>query len=364
MLNPAENPASSLDTLKAFAQRDRLEPPGFYRTALENVVEVLSQQGSLPHIQDLPSIIIPDLHARRAMLADILSARIAQSASVFELLQQGRINVVCVGDIVHSEERSDWVINLDGEWTDELLDKEMVRSLGAGAMIMYLKLQFPDHFYCLRGNHDDIAGELGTFRKFVGIRRDQKDDVVFVDGHPVLTSDKGEPELVREWLLGREEWGQGFLDAWARFEQTLPLLLQGSYFVVSHTLPQIPLSEEAIRDPNRPKEITLELTTQRGIDSSAIIGTLENLKIQDVVQRWFYGHSIVPQDKNDGRYEENLDGLVVRLNNSKKYVFANVPSSSDERRFDPMKDVYIKAPTDDDWDLAPSSLYRSEKERK
>lgn len=76
----------------------------------------------------------------------------------------------------------------------------MVRSLGAGAMVMYLKLQFPEHFYCLRGNHDDITGELETFRKFVGIRRDEQGEVVLIDGRPVLTADQGEPEIVREWI--------------------------------------------------------------------------------------------------------------------------------------------------------------------
>lgn len=349
--NPSENPASTLEALNAFAKREQLELPGTYRTAIEAVVNVLSQQGSLIRLHDLPTIIIPDLHARRTMFMDILHAQIVEGSSagrqVFDLLQQGRINVVCVGDIVHSEDRSNWVINLDGEWTPELLDKEMVRSLGAGAMIMYLKLQFPEHFHCLRGNHDDMAGELVSFRKFVGIRRDEQDEVVLVDGHPILTGDKGEPEIVRDWVLTREGWGQTFLDAWAQFERALPLFAQGSYYVISHTLPLIPLSEAALRDPNRPREITLELTQRRGVNSTAIAETLDNLGIKSVVQRWFYGHTPVPQEKNGGKYEEDLDGLVIRLNNSEQYVFAYVPESSDERRFDPTRDVYIKSPAEE-----------------
>lgn len=353
--NSSENPASTLEALSAFATRDQPELPGTYRSILEAVVDVLSQQGGLLRLHDLPTIIIPDLHARRTMLIDILNAQIVEgpsaSGQIFELLQQGLINVVCVGDIVHSEERSDWVINLDGEWTPGLLDKEMVRSLGAGAMIIYLKLQFPEHFYCLRGNHDDMAGELGSFRKFVGIRRDEQDEVIFVDGRPILTGDKGEPEIVRDWILTREGWGQTFLDAWAQFERALPLFAQGSYYVISHTLPLNPLSEAALRDPNRPREITVELTQRRGVNSIAIAGTLDNLGIKSIVQRWFYGHTRVPQEKNGGKYEEDLDGLVIRLNNPEKYVFAYVPALGDERRFDPTRDVYIKSPTEERFHL-------------
>ncbi len=352
--NVAENPASSLEALSDFARRDQLELPGTYQAAIEAVVDVLSQQGTLPRLPDLPTIIIPDLHARRTMLIDILNAQVGESSStgekVFELLQRGRINVVCVGDIVHSEEASNWVINHDGEWTAELLDKEMVRSLGMGAMVMYLKLQFPEHFYCLRGNHDDMAGEMGPFRKFVGLRRDEQDEVVFVDGRPVLTGDKGESELVRDWVLAREGWGQAFLEAWTQFERVLPLFAQGSYFVVSHTLPRIPLSEAALRDPNRPREIVLELTSRRGVNSTAITETLDNLGIRSIVQRWFYGHTPVREETNGGeygKYEEDLDGLLIRLNNPKHYVFACVPASGDERRFDPTRDVYIKSPEEE-----------------
>ncbi|HZO71504.1 MAG TPA: metallophosphoesterase [Ktedonobacteraceae bacterium] len=350
-LKPSENPASTFEALSAFAGRDQLEPPETYREALEAVVEVLPQPGSLLHLPDLPTLIIPDLHARREMLLAVLKMHIAEGSlageQVFALLERGHINVVCLGDIVHSEERSHWVINLDGEWTQELLEKEIVRSLGAGAMIMYLKLQFPEHFHCLRGNHDDITEEFGSYRKFVGVRRDEQDELVFVDGRPVLTGDKGEPEIVREWVLAREGWGQDFLDAWAQFERALPLLAQGAYYVMSHTLPSIPISEAALGDPDKRREISLELTSNRKINREAIECTLDSLGLKNRVQRWFYGHTPVPPEKNGGKYEEDLDGLVIRLNNRKQYVLAYVPQSGDERRFVPTKDVYIKSPEEE-----------------
>ena len=345
VLNVSDNPAQALEALNEFSRRDQLESPETYRAAIEAVIDVLAAQGSLVHLQDLPTIVIPDLHARRGMLIAILSTQIVEGAlrgmRVFELLRQGLVNVVCVGDIVHSEERSNWVINLDGEWTPELLDKEMVRSLGMGAMVMYLKLQYPEHFYCLRGNHDDIAVEMGPFRKFVGLKYDEHDELVEVDGRPVLTADKGESGIVKDWVLTREGWGQAFLDAWAQFERALPLFAQGSYYVISHTTPRVPLSIEALHDPNRPREVVAELTSRRGVDEAAIDGTLNNLGIKNSVQRWFYGHTPVPPEQNNGKYKEDLDGLLIRLNNPKKQIFAYVPAAGDERRFDPNCDVHL-----------------------
>lgn len=354
-LHVEENPARTLETLQEFADRDRLETVETYRAALDDVLALLSTADGLLSLQDLPTLIIPDLHARRELLVAILGTRLKDKpgagASVFELLQRGQINIVCVGDIVHSEKRSNWVINNDGEWTEDLLGKEMVRSLGAGAMIMYLKLQYPEHFHCLRGNHDDMAGELSEdFRKFVGLRY-ENDELVFEDGRPVLTGDRGESKLVRDWVLDRDGWGQPFLTAWSTFERLLPLFARGSYYAISHTLPMIALSESDIRNPNRPRESSLELTSRRGINEEAIIGTLENLALRESVKRWFYGHSMVPAETNGGRYAENLDGLVVRLNNPTQHVFAYVPASYEPRLFDPARDVYIKAPEEENFHL-------------
>ena len=348
-----DSPAKTLQALTEFATRAQLETPETYLSTLDSTLEILVKAGGLVELPDVPTIILPDLHARRGLLIDVLKTRIEEGSvaggQVFELLQQGSVNVVCVGDIVHSETRSDWVTNLDGEWTPELLEKEMVRSLGAAAMIMYLKIQYPANFHCLRGNHDDMAGELyADFRKFVGLKYDENDELVcHDDGRPVLTGDKGESKLVREWVLQREGWGQPFLYKWSRFDRALPLMALGSYFVISHTLPRIAVSKADIQDRYRPRIVTLELTSRRGENSEAINGTLQSLGIKIQTKRWFYGHSQVPAETNGGKYDESLDGLAIRLNNPKKYVFAYVPASRDARLFDPAQDVFIKEPDEE-----------------
>lgn len=347
-----ENPAHSLNALREFANRDQLEEVETYTNALDDALAILSQGDGFIQLAVLPTIVIPDLHARRPMLTAILGFCLNEGSHaekpIFDLLQQGLINVVCVGDIVHSEERSDWVINNDGEWTEELLEREMVRSLGAGFMIMSLKIAYPKHFHCLRGNHDDIAGELAKdFRKFVGLKYDEQGKQVYKDGRPVMTDERGESMLVRDWVLTRPGWGQPFLQKWATFERSLPLFAQGSYYVISHTLPRIALTEKDIRDINRPVDITLELTSRRGINETALTGTLENLGIKDSIKHWFHGHTQVSMNTNDGKYEESLDGLVIRLNNPTHYVFAYVPASNAEHLFDPASNIYIKSPTEE-----------------
>jgi hypothetical protein len=188
---------------------------------------------------------------------------------------------------VHSEACSDRVINNDGQWSQELLDKEMVRSLGAGTMIMYLKIQYPAHFHCLRGNYDDIAGELaGDFRKFVALKYDEQNELVLTDGRPVLTDERGESRLVRDWILTREGWGSAFLQTWAQFERSLPLFARAPWYVISHSLPRRPLTATEIRDVNRPREISLELPSRRGIDPVAISTTLA-----ERTRHWFHGHN-------------------------------------------------------------------------
>jgi hypothetical protein len=281
-----DNPANSLETLSDFARRDQLEPVETYRTALAAVLEVLPKPGSMVQLPKAPTIVLPDLHARREMLAAILSSRIEEGPmageQVFALLQQGRLNVVCLGDIVHSEKREHWIINHDGEWTPELLEQEMVRSLGAGLMVMCLKLQFPEHFHCLRGNHDDMAEEFGPFAKHVGFKTDEEWEEIVVEGKGVRTTEKCESRLVKGWVLEREGWEESFLDTWAAFERALPLFVQGTYYVMSHTLPNIPVDLNDLSDSEKLREATVQLTNNRKLNREAIESTLEKLGIKEI----------------------------------------------------------------------------------
>ena len=345
------NPARSLVELHEFASRDHLESPETYRIAIDGVLDVLLKEDGLIQLYALPTIIIPDIHARRGMLIDVLRHQLQEGpyagVQVFELLQRGFLNVVCVGDIVHSEVRSDWVINDNGDWAPELLEKEMIRSLGAAAIIMYLKMQYPEHFHCLRGNHDDIIGELTEdFRKFVGVMY-KNNERVLVNGHPMLTSGKGESRIVRDWILAKGSgWGPSFLQLWGQFDRALPVFVQGVYYAISHTLPQMPLSEREMRNKNRSPRITFELTSQRGENREAMYGTLENLGVKGNVRHWFHGHTHVPPEINGGRYLESPDKFVVRINNQTNHVFAYVPGTDEQWPFHPPKDVYIKSPAE------------------
>ncbi len=57
---------------------------------------------------DVPIVVIPDLHARVDFLMNILDFEIQikdEKKSIYELLKDKKIRIICVGDIFHSEGR-------------------------------------------------------------------------------------------------------------------------------------------------------------------------------------------------------------------------------------------------------------------
>src|SRR5712692_11139753 len=87
------NPAVSLEKLRRLARKRSLETPETYRAAIHAVLDVLNTETGYIQLADLPTIIIPDIHARRTMLIDILSHSLENGPYVgrqlFELLQEG-----------------------------------------------------------------------------------------------------------------------------------------------------------------------------------------------------------------------------------------------------------------------------------
>ena len=85
--------------------------------------------------------------------------------------------MVCVGDAFHGEApvRDRWneayKEYLDGFRRGKAMAAEMADNLRLLEMVILLKLRFPRRFFFLKGNHENIANELGEgnypFRKFV-----------------------------------------------------------------------------------------------------------------------------------------------------------------------------------------------------
>lgn len=142
-------------------------PPerGAYLETLRAVLEVLGTEpeGIRPADQDwrpgglvlldreLPTIVVPDLHARMDFFLSVLAYEAEKERKAIDLLAEGRLQIVCLGDGVHSEGRAAgrWRAAL-GEFQEEYrthdsMDGEMRESLGLMGMVMEVKRSFPDN---------------------------------------------------------------------------------------------------------------------------------------------------------------------------------------------------------------------------
>lgn len=186
--------------------------------------------------EELPVLVIPDLHARSYFLSHILNFKLPEetvkgSPSVLEALSEKKIRVICVGDLLHSElrGRERWLNALEdfqkGNFTSQPMKDEMQEGLTLLSAVMELKLAFPDVFHVLKGNHENIMNERGEgnfpFRKF---------------------ADEG--EMVYRFM--QEAYGDDVLMVISSFEKALPLLAAFNSCIISHAEPETFFSKERI----------------------------------------------------------------------------------------------------------------------
>ena len=358
-LNTQENVGGSLESLEQFAHRDNLENKEVYERSLDNALKTLEGKDGIAELKDIPAIIIPDLHARKNFLVEVLNQQVKEGPysgqKIFDLLKEGRVNIVCLGDGMHSEQRANWepsryatetdsngrlvtkkdslgnvvkteysklldqlppgqqVNELRNKEMNRLISEEMARSLGMMKMIMDLKVRFPENFHYIRGNHDDIKEAISGFYKYANESAD-----------------------VRRWVT--ENFGSDFLDKWAKFEAAIPLMVKGKNFVASHASAEGAYSESQIRQKNDRGMIKdLLWTDNRGWEQAkqaTVDKNLENLGMNPNEAFWIIGHR--PVDTNEGRYREQF-GKLIQINNPGKLVYAYVPNT---RKFNPAQDIY------------------------
>ncbi|HDQ15285.1 MAG TPA: hypothetical protein ENN41_10790 [Sediminispirochaeta sp.] len=294
-----------LETIERTSLPDREE----YLELLRRVSEVLlserpeyrprdaeNRPGGLLRLPDLPTVIVPDLHARRWVLDRLLGMNWGDE-SVESLLRRGAIQVVCVGDGFHAEGRA------AGRWRrafreyvdkykhHQAMDEEMRESLGLMEMVMNLKIAFPEHFHFLKGNHENISNEEGRgnhpFRKYAY-----------------------EGEMVRLWVL--QFYGRDFLEAYAEFEHLLPLLAAASDFIVSHAEPRRFFSAQELVEYRSHDEVVEGLTWTGDGESEegSVRRMLDVYCDSDRVSTYFGGHRPV-----SGSHNLRADGNYVQIHN-------------------------------------------------
>lgn len=268
----------------------------------------------------LPAIIIPDIHARPDFIQNILSCNLPElNLTVLQALKQKKVNVICVGDAVHSELYSSrWeLISLEfekGEHTGFYMQQEMILNLSVVCALMKLKILYPANFHFLKGNHENILNS-----SFGG-------DYAFFK-----YADEG--EMVKTFMT--EQYDEKLLNKIARYENLLPLAAYGSNYVVSHAEPAAVYSREQLIDARFDDSIVEGLIWTRNgqVTKPTALPIMKELlgKKQAKKALYFAGHRPVK-----GLYALRQKDIFVQIHNPKLQNIFMVPC---DRAFDFNKDI-------------------------
>lgn len=216
-LAPPLDALGRLRNVRDGPRRSTLHRASSYTGAFRAARQLLEGQSYLVQLRgDLPTVVIPDLHARQDYLDRVLDTRDPVSGSSYlDLLRQGRVQVVCLGDVMHTENSARF---WHGAVPEHALRTEMAMSLNTLQRVAQLKVRHPEHFHMLRGNHEDL-------------------------GPAIHASDCRLPlKIVRTRSALREILGQPTVAELERFFCSLPLAATGKGFVASHAAPMVPLT--------------------------------------------------------------------------------------------------------------------------
>ena len=309
--------------------------------ALQPVLEVLTkepdylrphdvngQPGGLVRLSPVrTTVVTPDIHARMPVVRTLIEMPVADAAGnvapLIEQLQQGKAQLVCVGDYVHGEQRAAdrWRQAmqefLGGFASRTAMDEEMRESLGTIEMLACIKAAFPEAVHLLKGNHENIRNQEGH-------------------GNHAFGKFAYEGQMVADYM--EKFYPPQVIDAIDHFEQNLPLLTIGAHFLVSHAEPKRMFSPGEIRDYRVFPEVIEGLTwTANGdADEGSVAAMLHYYMDSDdpeELSRLFYfaGHRPV-----SGLFSTRADGRLIQLHNPSIGIAAVIHP---DRTFDPEQDI-------------------------
>jgi hypothetical protein len=325
-MDPDLDDLKNFDTLKArllsIYHRDSLLSQQDYLLLLERVNQTLENEegdcrprdssdlpGGLLYLSDdLPTILVPDIHARMDFL---ISLFFGPQIDALKRLAQRELQIVCVGDAFHGEARvaARWFMALSeymgGFQFHSNMDREMIESLGVMEMVMIVKSLFPYCFHFLKGNHENIKNEYGggnyPFVKFVN------------EGAMVAL-------YVHKFL------GPTFHDAYYRYEKNFPLLAVGKNFLVSHGEPRRFYSTEEVVEYRTRDEVVEGFTwTDNG---QAHPGSVQQMLAHYLGEQkgsyYFGGHRPV-----SGLYFTRAEGKYVQFHNPNSFNVVTLDPDAD-----------------------------------
>ncbi len=263
--------------------------------------------------QTIPTIIIPDIHARLDFFLNVLLYENSNGYFNLQKLASDELQIVCVGDGFHAEGRAveRWVLAFE-EYKKRYrkhksMDEEMRESLGVMEMVMEVKSSFPVNFHFLKGNHENIANEEGEgnhpFRKFT------------YEGIMVL-------DYIERF------YGQEFLDSYYSFEKKLPLLAVGKNFLVSHAEPREFFDRETLIEYREYPDAVEALTWTANDDAEAdsVMEMLEYyLDMEGQAPSYYFGgHRPIRE-----LYNPRADGKYIQIHNPNKFIIAFIREDKD-----------------------------------
>lgn len=353
-LQPDFTTLQTLEDFKNFAKTDQLQPGEVYQKSLEGATALLGAgEAIIEAPTGLPTLVVSDIHGRRTMIADLLAKPAhyffpdleSQSTTVFDLLQQRSINLIFLGDYVHTETPDAWPSmeaiaesHLDSELRTEKiskLHKQACESLGAAKMVMDLQRLQPKHVFSLKGNHDEHDREKWWTP---GITKAFSRKYIVPQG-----------DLMIEWFEEYSGFGRDFFTKWTDWESKLPLVVytklqNGAYLANSHAIPSEVLSREDIEErspvaignllwtnntPAAGSDEIVERITQALVSNVNAILKLDGEVTQEQIL-WIVGH------RKAYWFRSLANDRVIQINNPENQVVAVVPADGS---FKPKRNV-------------------------
>ena len=282
--------------------------------------------------EEIPVILVPDIHARPEFLISLLASDVLQKLGIYtekefdgdvlDALNKDLVMLVCVGDVWHTENTS-WAYNrwrtsyekwMNGDSVSPEMCDEMKENFAAVMGVMELKNAFPRNFHFLKGNHENIMNSEGHgdhgFLKFAM-----------------------EGEMVRDFVY--EKYGDVTLHMLSCFEKALPIVAVFLDFCVSHAEPLKAYKRNDIINYHDHGDLILGFTWTANDEAQkdSVEKQFKELNPKGGKKEalWFGGHRPVPE-----KFLLRQDGHFVQFHNPEEM---NVALLSPGREFKCERDI-------------------------
>ncbi|MDR2901071.1 MAG: metallophosphoesterase [Treponema sp.] len=321
-----------LNDLKKIAARRNLPEEKIYLELVNKTIDVLQHEspdirpqdssgvsgGLLTFTENIPTVIVPDLHGRTDFFLNILEYSLFGRKMLLESLAEGTIRLLCLGDAFHGERRAKarWKRAhksfLQGDIMSSAMIQEMAENFALMEMIMRCKCAFPQHMHFLKGNHENILNEEGE------------------GNHPFLKYAE-EGEMVLDFVLRR--YGKPFLQTYAQLEKSFPLCVIGERFLASHAEPECFYTKEELINTRKFPDVILGLTwTNNGAAAKNAVAKMLAEYLPLVPDAMYFGGHRPVEDQFSLRAENRF----IQIHNPERQNVAIVPA---DRRFNPETDI-------------------------